>query len=448
MGTVFGEIIMAIFLSWMPWALSYVDSGQEVPQVQERQVQTEAGQEESRSRGVFSAYVVGGLDCMDDGSYDEYVEYVVNIPTDAAEPEAQVRSEEFPMIYFKFMGLDLTDYISVKNPQRAYFHKAFCSDGFYMEYPGEWYVGSTDACPLTFVPEWEYDASRQYIQEWVDYFDENLAGDIGEVQAYIEGGGIRSCLEEVVGKPVTDDYELVLREKDSDWLLIYDLEKEGKQAAEIVVWCNLGKLSARNWEMELTVAPEEDYGRIMVFREWDDFDFSSEENIKWYVESADFLYRLLGKALEEDVEDEIISLDPGSFTSLYHEFVQVDLGVYDKDHTERLLRQAAAYIPITRPDQPNWVVLFEWFPGSRQEEGVGNPQVRERVMSTFAVLPYYHRVKKGENLSVIAKTYGEDPELAYEIASYKPNGLRQPDLIRSGQEIQIPLRVLFRKIHH
>ncbi len=57
-----------------------------------------------------------------------------------------------------------------------------------------------------------------------------------------------------MGKPVTDDYELVLREKDSDWLLIYDLEKEGKQAAEIVVWCNLGKLSARNWEMELTVS--------------------------------------------------------------------------------------------------------------------------------------------------------------------------------------------------
>lgn len=69
-------------------------------------------------------------------------------------------------------------------------------------------------------------------------------------------------------------------------------------------------------------------------------------------------------------------------------------------------------------------------------------------MSTFVALPYRHRVKKGENLSMIAKYYGEDPDLAYEIAAYKWNHINQPDLIYPGKEIEIPLRVLFRKIHH
>lgn len=141
--------------------------------------------------------------------------------------------------------------------------------------------------------------------------------------------------------------------------------------------------------------PQEDYGRILVFQEWDTMDFSSEEAIEAYVESADFLYRLLGSALEEDVEHQIISFKKKSVTTFYHTFVAVEVGIYDFNRPERLLRQAEVYIPVTALDQSNWVVVFESFPGSRREEGVANAQVRERVISTFVALPYYHRVKKG-----------------------------------------------------
>ena len=200
--------------------------------------------------------------------------------------------------------------------------------------------------------------------------------------------------------------------------------------------------------MELTVKPEADYGRILVFREWDTFDFSSEAAIREYTESGDFLYRLLGKALEEDVESRILSLGPGAYTTSYHDFFTLEIGVYEKDRPERLLRQAWVYIPVTRPGQSNWVVVFEAFPGSRQEEGVGSRKVRQQVMNTFVVLPCYHQVEKGENLSVIAGRYEEDPDLAYEIAAYAPNQIHDPDRIWPGQQIEIPLGVLFRRVRH
>lgn len=456
MGNLFVEMIAVAFLSWgWMWRPPFEEFqredpgkwGWQAPKSAQEEVREDDPEGETWSRGLFSAYVVGGLDCMDDGSYDQYLECAADDSADGVEPEIQVKSDGFPVIYLKFMGLDLTDYIRTGTTGRSYDHKAFCSDQFYMEYPWDWYVGSTDACPLTFVPEWEHDASGDSIRDWVDYFDENLEGDVREVQAYIEGGGINRCLEEVIGKPVTEEYDLVLRESDSDWLLIYDLEKEGKEAAEVVVWCNLGKFSVRSREVELTVGPEGDYGRILVFQEWKDYDFSSQEAIKEYMESGDFLYRLLGKALEEDVEEEIMSLNFRSHTTPYHNFFCVDVGICDKDRPERLLRQAFVYIPVTRPDQSNWVVAFESFPGARQD-GVGSRRMRERVISTFVVLPYYHRVRAGENLSLIAEAYGEDPDLAYEIAAWGPNHIRQPDLIWPGQEIQIPLRVLFRRIHH
>ncbi len=400
-------------------------------------------------RSVFSAYVVGGLDFMDDGSYDYYMEAEAESGASGEKPAPDDGEDRFPQIYFRFMGLDLTDYIKEGGEEReSHYHKAFCSDEFYMEYPYDWYVGSADASPLTFVPEWEEEASGEFIHDWAEFFDENLEGSISQVEAWVQDGGIDQYLEEVLGKPVPEEYEYVAREKDSDWLLIYDLKNGEAEAAEIIIWCNLGKMNVRNWEVELTVDPERDYGRILVFRERKAYDFSSAEAVREYMETGAFLYDLLGAALEQNVEDKVISIEKGSFTTLCHEFVCADIGIRDTDHPEQLLRQASVYIPVTKPYQSNWVVVFESFPGSRQAKGVANQEVRERVMSTFVVLPYCHQVKAGENLSVIAAYYGEEPDLAYEIAAYRPNHIRKPDLIYPGQEVEIPLRVFFRRVHH
>ncbi len=462
MGTFLLQMILAVFLegAWPPSfemdSIHMAGLFQEAEQMEapasevwdREEAQGEEARPGLRSRSLFSSYVVGGVDCMDDGSYDQYVEGLGTYPEPDGSDQPDAQPDDFPDLFFCFMGLDVTDYTADQGDSAQYNRcKAFCSDRFYMEYPLDWYVGDTDACPMTFVPEWEEEASGQWIRDWREYFDDNLEGSIQEVQSYIEGGGINSYLEEVLKKPVSEGYELELRKEDSDWLLIYDLKKGEKEAAEIVVWCNLGKCMVRSWDVELNVDPLEDYGRIMVFQEWDTFDFSSRESIKAYIESADFLYRLLGTALEEDVEDEIIRFTTGSLTTLYHDFVSVDVGIMDIDLTEQL-RQAVVYIPVSQPGQDNWVVVFEYFPGSLQEKGVANPQVREQVISTFVALPFYHWVEEGENLWEIAEIYGEDPGLAYEIASYKTNHIPQPDKIYPGQRVEIPLGVLFRRHHH
>lgn len=403
----------------------------------------------SWSRSMFSAYIVGGVDCMGDGSYDQYVEGLGTYTDSHDSGYSDFQEDAFPQISFGFMGLDVTDYQADQGDDSQYdFYKAFCSDRFYMEYPCDWYVGATDACSLTFVPEWEEEASRQMLGDWREYFDENLEGKIGDVRTYIEGGGINDCLEETLGKPLTETYQLVLRKEDSDWLLIYDLKEGDREAAEIVVWCNLGKCSVRSWDVDLRVNPLEDYGRIMVFQEWDVFDFSSKEAIKEYVESGSFLYRLLGTALEEEVEERIIQFTTSSFSTIYHDFVTVQVKIWDADQTEHLLRQATVYIPVPQPEQDNWVVVFESFPGSRKEDGVANSQVQKQVMSTFVALPFYHEVTAGETLSAIAELYGESCGLAYDIAKYWPNHISRPDWIYPKQRIEIPLGVLFQRRHH
>lgn len=458
MGMILLRMVMAVYLGWICWNPAG-DMGYDRPAADRQEPEYGvqdfgySGEPDSssqvRTRGLFSAYVVGGVDCMDDGSYEAYVQSLADNPGEGSRHEEQAGTEEFPKIYLRFMGLDLTDYIEGSGTERQFaYHKAFCSDVFYMEYPSDWYVGSTDASPLTFVPEWEEEASGQVFHDWAEYFDDNLRGSTRQVGTYIEGGGINGCLEEVMGKPVTEDYTWELREDDSEWLLIYDLKKGEKEAAEVIVWCNLGKFNVRRRDMELTVKPEADYGRILVFREWDTFDFSSEAAIREYAESGDFLYRLLGKALEEDVENQILSLAPGTYTTPYHVFFALEIGLREKDRPEQLLRQAWVYIPVTRPGQSNWVVVFEAFPGSRQEEGVSSRKIRQQVMNTFVVLPCYHQVQKGENLSVIAGRYGEDPDLAYEIAAYAPNQIHDPDRIWPGQQIEIPLGVLFKRVRH
>ena len=455
MGKILAEILLAAFLGWVYWVPYSYCGGVETPEdvweedFQDEDMQEDGSQVEKRSRGVFSADVVGGVDCMDDGSYEQYVKERAEYPQIRQKPEPEYEPDEFPAVYLGFMGLDVTDYIKGEGAQQQYYyHKAFCSDQFYMEYPWDWYVGSTDACPLSFVPEWEEEASGEFIQDWAEYFDENLEGSLDQVQAYVEDGGINGFLEEAMGNPVTEDYVFELRERDSDWLLIYDLKKGEKEAAEIIIWCNLGKCNIRNWEVNLTVDPRKDYGRILVFKEWSIFDFSSKDTIMEYLDTKDFLYRLLGHALEENVEDQVISLEKGEHRSFYHKFVSVDVGIHDPDNPEVLLRQAWVYIPVTDSRQSNWVIVFESFPGSKEEEGVANRQLRERVISTFVALPYYHKVEKGENLSLIARHYGEELDLAYEIAAYQPGLIPNPDQIYPGQEIEIPLGVLFRKISY
>ena len=49
---------------------------------------------------------------------------------------------------------------------------------------------------------------------------------------------------------------------------------------------------------------------------------------------------------------------------------------------------------------------------------------------------------------MIARYYGEDLDLAYEIAAYQPGLIPNPDRIYPEQEIEIPLGVLFRKVSY
>ena len=41
----------------------------------------------------------------------------------------------------------------------------------------------------------------------------------------------------MIGKPITEEYEFILREEEAGWLLIYDLKKGEKEAAIIILRC-------------------------------------------------------------------------------------------------------------------------------------------------------------------------------------------------------------------
>ena len=392
----------------------------------------EGGTGKDAVRDEAPRYLVSQIGCMSNGSYDRYLEnYIESEPSDSSAGTGN-RSGRWPVIRMKFFGWDSTG--CYMGPRQEYSRNmALCTDLFYLEYPQDWFLGGNSACPLILAHKSEI---RQGEQDWKDYYDDWLRGDKKQVMDYIHTGGINAFLEEVVGQPVSYGCELEVSSSSED-ILYYTLRKDWKQLATVVVWLNMGKVSARCDDIQVSCDPSEDYGRVMVYQEWDDVDFTSGQSI-WDYASSGLMDLLLAPALGGKA-----SWKAADYKTEYHDFVRLE-GTLEN-------RRATVYIPILTPEgraagNKNWVILFESFKGTKEADNAYD--IQEKMIKTFIVLPYYHQVREGENLSLIAERYTQERDNAYAIAEYGANRIENPELIHPGQRIEIPLGLLFQKTHY
>lgn len=385
---------------------------------------------ETEVRDAASAYLVSSIDAMDDGGYDAYLNTFINTdtPPDASGPEGEGTR---PITYYKFWGLDDTDYYSDSTSEH-YKNRAFCSDLLYMEYPEYWYAAGNDFCSNLYYHYSEDDNISEYTAYWEEFALEALKESEDQVKTFVESGGILAVLEEALGYLPGPSYHLEL-EAANDPVLIYNLKKGEKHVASIVIWRNLGILKIRNEDRTVTVERKDDYGRIMLFHEWDRVDFSTLESVGSYVK-ANKMETLLEPVLGETVTWH----KQESYKTEYHDYLRL-VGETGK-------RNVALYIPITPEYNENWIFFFESFKGTKQ---AGNAYgIQERVMNTVALLPYYHTVSAGEDLSAIAAAYTGDPANAAGLASYKTNQGLSGGQVQAGDRVEIPLGMIFKKTHH
>lgn len=387
-------------------------------------------------RDIVSAYVMQKSGFMDSGAYEKYVEGFIESEDPPNQEKPQDRTEDQPRMYFDFMGMDRTVNI-MKNSEIRY-NRAFLSSLFYMEVPEDWYVGGGDICPMVFCHESDKDERgpedryKTYMNVFPgkDIFNENASDEVAE---FVLEGGIDKEIEDAMGKPLTSEYTLEQEEPGSTW---FYLKKDGQVAATIYAWENIGQVAIWNNEVQVKVKASEDHGRVLVFEEWADQDFSTRESIRDYVESGN------ADHLIEPVLGEGGAWTCSEYSTEYHDFLRFE-GSFDK-------RRAAFYIPVTPDSNENWVILFESSDQTKVEENAYDMQ--ERIIKTFILQPYYYVVKKRDTLSGISKKYTDHPDNYLKIAEYKPNhrGIRMmnPNRIYPGQRIVIPLDLLFQKKHY
>ena len=88
-------------------------------------------------------------------------------------------------------------------------------------------------------------------------------------------------------------------------------------------------------------------------------------------------------------------------------------------------------------------LIFEDFKDSRSEKDLY--KMREQLVSTFVILPFWHECVKGDTLEGISRRYTGSGAYVGELCGNPLNRIENPDLIEVGQRIEIPLHVLLKR---
>lgn len=272
----------------------------------------------------------------------------VSAPTGEGRPEAVFQS-------LAIGNADTMDF-------NGYPNSCILSDQIYIEYPGSWSLGTNGYCPLMMYKSTE---AARTSSSFEDFFDEKLSGTSAEVKQYVENGGINSYLQQVLGVPITDSYQLNLIE-DEDIVLIYYLKQDGVTKASIVIW-TFGKLSIRAENVASTEDLTMSSGNIMLFPEWDSTDFSSMEAIQAYVDSGN---------LEACLEPSL-----GASTWVTAPF-QTENHTYLYCEGTNQLHNLAVYIPVTSGKK--WIAVFQSYKASQNSNNAYN--LRDTYIKTFRLL--------------------------------------------------------------
>lgn len=183
------------------------------------------------------------------------------------------------------------------------------------------------------------------------------------------------------------------------------------------------------WDMEVPENRAGDLGRfyLLMFRREGD----EAPELAGLLREERVRERLEPLLLQEPVWQE-----PGTFSSDYHEF-QCALG-------QTPLRNVAVYMPDMRElERFDYLLVFEDFKDSESVKDLY--KMREQLVSTFAVLPYWHKCAKGDTLEEISRRYAGSGAWVEELCENPLNHIENPDQIEAGQRIEIPLHVLLQR---
>ncbi len=183
------------------------------------------------------------------------------------------------------------------------------------------------------------------------------------------------------------------------------------------------------WDMEVPENREADLGRfyLLMFEK----EGEGETDLARLLEMERVRERLKPMLFQEPVWEM-----SGEFISDYHEF-QCALG-------ETGLRNVAVYLPRMREGEEFvFLLVFEDFKDSRSEKDLY--KMREQLVSTFVILPFWHECVKGDTLEGISRRYTGSSAYVGELCGNPLNRIENPDLIEVGQRIEIPLHVLLKR---
>lgn len=126
----------------------------------------------------------------------------------------------------------------------------------------------------------------------------------------------------------------------------------------------------------------------------------------------------------------------GSMQSDYHTFE------YVKGETE--LRNISVYMPqMKNGDEFVYLLLFEEFKDSEEPRSLY--KTGDEMVDTFVMLPYWHQCGRGDTLERISRRYAGSSRYVRELCEDPLNQIANPNLIREGEHIEIPLNILLRR---
>lgn len=185
-----------------------------------------------------------------------------------------------------------------------------------------------------------------------------------------------------------------------------------------------------NMDMEIPAVRAADRGRfylLLVQREEGEKELSLEELLK-----TERVKSRLAPILMEDVRWE----NAGSLSSDYHEFE------YVKGETD--LRNTAIYTPHMEKDEEFlYLLVFEEFKDSQISGNLY--KMRDQMVRTFIMLPYWYRCEKGDTLGEISRRYTGSFEHVVDLCDNSLNRIADPDRIQEGQYLEIPLNLLLNR---
>ena len=275
---------------------------------------------------------------------------------------AEVTDDSTPPVCVEYCAID---FAADRTGPDGVPYRCLNNDLFYIEYPGTWYFGSSEICPIVFYNDSEV---QKTIHNFESFVDASLAGSESQVDQYVRNGGLDPYLQQVLNIRSSSGYQFDNQTNDGG-ILVYFLRKDGEPVASIIIWTSFGKVSIRDERSDATLDPARDYGSIMVMPVSDSEDLSSLEAIQAFVDSGKLNARL-------NMDTSVLTWATKAFQTEHHTYLLCE-GAGD-------FLDISVYIPVAAAGSKKWFICFEACKTS--EISYNAYHIRDNIIKTFRVL--------------------------------------------------------------